>query len=233
MSAVGAVVPVARPRALGQAPHRRNHASCHGRQQTVLIPVSYGGAGHEGGIATKGYQPTSGSGVTIGAGVDLSQTNAQDLQDDGVPQSIIDYLKPWMVPVDEVLATVGRLGWPSLSTSNAQTLSQDVFNNIYSQVSGFFNAQTTKGFAFNTFPQGVQTAIVDAAYPNGVHLWQAASPYARAMWADALSGNWAAAESEFNSWQPPNVRYPQDGSQIQTDISLGLIPAKDTNGQCP
>lgn len=86
---------------------------------------------------------------------------------------------------------------------------------------------------FNTFPHGVQTAIVDAAYPNGVHLWQAASPYARAMWADALAGNWAAAESEFNSWLPPNQRYPKDANLLSADISAGRIPPNDTNGQCP
>jgi hypothetical protein len=187
----------------------------------------------EGGVRTKGYQPTSSSGVTIGAGVDLSQTQAQEMQNYGVPPSIIDHLKSWMVPASQVQATVETYGWPTLSSTDAQTLSQDVFNGIYNQVSGYFNAQNAYGFAFDTLPGGVQTAIVDAAYPNGVHLWEAASPYARDMWADALAGNWAAALNEFIHWQPPYWRYNNDGGLISEDIDSGIIPADDTQGQCP
>lgn len=185
----------------------------------------------EGGVRTQGYQPSLSSGVTIGAGVDLSQTQTSELKAYGVPQAIITYLTPWMVPASEVPTTVNRIGWPVLSTANAQILSEDVFNGIYNQVEGYFNEQTTKGFAFNTFPAGVQTAIVDAAYPNGPHLWEAKSVYARAVWADALVGNWNAAENEFNSWQPYNHRYVLDETDILNDIDSSLIPYNDTQGK--
>ncbi|MGH2508979.1 MAG: pesticin C-terminus-like muramidase [Ktedonobacteraceae bacterium] len=87
---------------------------------------------NEGGVRTTGYQPSKTSGVTIGAGVDLSQWNTvQALENAGVSSTVANYLKTWMVSASQVQSTVDAHGWPQLSATDALNLSKDIYNTIY------------------------------------------------------------------------------------------------------
>lgn len=175
--------------------------------------------------------------MTIGAGVDLSMTQASEMNSYGVPAAIIDALSDWMVAPGDGPSAVAQYGYPTLSTADAGTLSGKIFIGDAFAVAGHWNAQSTQGIDFFALPNGAQTALVDASYPNGPNLAGAGSPYARAMWGDALAGNWTAVAAEFRSWKDSNGvhenRYTLDANDIQAMINRSYLPANGTKGLCP
>jgi len=203
-----------------------------------------------GGIALGGYvpktkngQPAAYSGVTIGFGVDLGQLNTPAaLEHYGVPTTLANALKPWMVLQGQDAQDLLNLHPLNLSLTNAQTLSSDVLQGIYNALAASFDTnlsgkQASYNVNFEEFPLGVQTALTDVAYNYGPSfgLSSGAPSTIKNLRTDMESGNWSGVAQDLDdlSGGNPYSRFATDATFVNIAINLHTIPSDDTKGNCP
>ena len=183
-------------------------------------------------MATTANVPSSSSGVTIGAGVDLHAQTASGLAADGVPQSIIDSLAPYMNPSLTGSAATAALtanGGLSLSASDAQTLTTDVMNNYIARTEAVFNAHSQVQ-TFSELPADTQTAIVDLAFQYNPESLPSRAP---SFFNDIATGNWIQGANELDDFGDafPSRRQAESGL-LNNDMTDHAIPLDSTLGQC-
>ena len=175
----------------------------------------------EGGIRTSGYWPNdANSGVTIGGGVDLAGRTEAELRGWGVPQSVIDILKPYFHYQGS--AAQSYLSSHPLTLTQAQandltTRAQDAFTRIVAT-----NYNNDSGGNFYSLPSGAQTAIVSVAYQYGPNL--GAPDVTPAFWSQVTSGNWAAAVANLNNFGDAyDSRRDREAALIAADLNAGRL----------
>lgn len=176
------------------------------------------------GFSATGYVPKENgaisptSGVTIGFGVDLGGKTETSLLSDGVPQSIADILAPYTQLKGQDAQNKLDQSPLTLTTDQANTVSEVYMNLIGSQVGQDYNAASSS--SFSSLPKGTRSAVVDLAYQYGTGL-STATP---SFWGDITSQNWASAVSELNNFHDSYpTRRQSEANLIQADINDGLL----------
>lgn len=194
--------------------------------------VNYGAIdNHEGGVQLKAYIPTSTSGVTIAAGIDLSNQGSNFFSEIGLTdQSLINELTPYL---NQTSQQAESMPWQSLAISPQQAteLDQAFGGWLYNTV-----AQAYEGYAgvpFSDLSAGIQTALMDVAYNIPT-----ANLFSSITWADALNGNWSkvaadlqgTAQYVYNGTGGNATRRIDDANMILNDIKNGDAPANALDG---
>ena len=190
---------------------------------------------NEGGIYTTSYVPNDNgavighSGMTIGAGIDIGNQSVSGLQDlvqnYGLSAGLANELEKY----------VGITGQPALAfvQANQITLSSDQVTNLDesfwsyagARVAAQFNSSETfgSGFTFDELPGNTQTAIADIYW----HYASANNGFLTKtdLWTQIITGNWAAAANNIETWTPsPVARNQSMGNLIIQDLNAGLLP---------
>lgn len=147
-----------------------------------------GTANYLGGPNPERYVPMGVSGVTIGTGVDLGQTDADTLRGMGVPDAVIRQLVPYLGKrkADAVRALHER---PLvISAEDADVLDAAMLKHHVGKISARYDRDAGEG-AFEKLPWQAQAVIVSIQYQRGVHspskyknTWRA---FVRQDWKDA------------------------------------------------
>ena len=196
---------------------------CH-TQRSAKNRVNYGFlSSQEGGLTTHGYIPAGGqSGVTIGVGVDLGQQAAAALAQEGVSPPLIAILKPYLGLQGQAAATYLNQHPLTITTTQAQALTQAVQTNLVNTIAGFYTTAAVPPSPFFQLPAGAQTAIADLAYQYGPYLNSRTPIY----WSQVTQGEWGAAVQNLNHF---GDAYPSrrrlEATLIQNDITGGKLPA--------
>ena len=149
-----------------------------------------GTANYYGGPNPERYVPMGISGVTIGTGVDLGQTDAATLGGMGVNPGIVNQLWPYLGQ-RQAAAVAGLHRLPlTISQDVADELDAAMLNHHISKISAYYDAATDPG-TFASLPWQAQAAIVSIQYQRGVksprkypNTWSA---LVRQDWADAAA----------------------------------------------
>lgn len=143
-----------------------------GPQQTRgYIPCNLttgGTANYTGGATPERYVPMGVSGVTIGTGVDLGQTDADTLRGMGVPDAVIQQLVPYLGKrkADAVRALHER---PLvISAGDADVLDAAMLKHHVGKISARYDRDAGEG-AFEKLPWQAQAVIVSIQYQRGVN----------------------------------------------------------------
>ena len=167
-------------------------ATVEGKQQTQgYIPCDLAGGGtanYRGGPNPERYAPMGVSGVTIGTGVDLGQTSAEELTRMGVSSTTINSLRPYLGQSGP--AAVDVLARLPLTVS--QAVADELDEALHTRHIGIAQARYDKDAgagAFEALPWQAQAAISSIIYQRGpgsirkfANTWAA---FVRQDWSDA------------------------------------------------
>lgn len=180
-------------------------------------------AGHEGGDLPAAYVVGGDhphSGVTIGRGFDLAQHTPADLARYGVPDDVINTLRP-------VLGSPGHPGLQGQAAADylrqhaaemrtppdaVEQMNQGAMNDIQGSVARAFN-DANPTMNFEDLPPAAQTAIMDVAYnygPRGLQQTFAGG----AFWRHVTGNDWAGAQADLASAGRRNHRFAEDGGLL-------------------
>ena len=167
-------------------------ATVEGKQQTQgYIPcdlVGGGTANYRGGPNPERYKPMGVSGVTLGTGVDLGQTDAATLMKIGVSAATVNSLRPYLEQSGP--AAVGVLHRLPLTVNQAvaEELDAAMIGHHISKIAAYYDAAVAAN-AFAGLPWQAQAVIVSIQYQRGVksprkypNTWAA---FVRQDWPDA------------------------------------------------
>lgn len=147
-----------------------------------------GTANYYGGPNPERYVPMGISGVTIGTGVDLGQTDAATLGGMGVNPGIVSQLRPYLGQRQAAAVAVLHRLPLTISQDVADELDAAMLNHHISKISAYYDAATDPG-TFASLPWQAQAAIVSIQYQRGVNsprkypnTWKA---FVNQGWADA------------------------------------------------
>jgi hypothetical protein len=153
----------------------------------------------EGGVQVKGYVPKDGdgsplgqSGVTVGCGVDLGQHSAGSLAAWGVPDGVIEVVRPYLGLRREAAVEALKASPLELSEGDAMALTAAAQRAILMDVLSRYDVAAT-GRRFTDLSPGAQTALVSVAYQYGTRL-DVRTPR---FWNRAINGNEAAMKAEL------------------------------------
>ena len=210
---------------------------CH-TQRSAKNRVDYGFLSERespgGRPVTTGYIPTNKktntvigqSGVTIGVGVDLGQQTAAALQAEGVSGSLITILTPYLGLQGQTAATYLNQHPLTITTAQAQALTQAVQTHLINTIAGFYTAAAVPPSPFFQLPAGAQTAIADLAYQYGPYLSRRTPIY----WSQVTRGEWGAAVQNLNHFGDAYpTRRQAEGRLIQGDITGGQLPLTEAS----
>ncbi|WP_298034497.1 pesticin C-terminus-like muramidase [uncultured Desulfovibrio sp.] len=150
-----------------------------------------GTANYTGGPSPERYVPMGISGVTVGTGVDLGQTDAATLADIGVEQGLINRLRPYLGQRKADAVDVLRRLPLIVSQDVADELDAAMLNHHIAKISASYDRAVGAPGRFATLPWQAQAAIVSIQYQRGVksprkypNTWSA---LVRQDWADAAA----------------------------------------------
>jgi hypothetical protein len=174
----------------------------------------------EGGTADK-------SGVTIGKGIDLGGKTPEGLRRSGVPEALIDKLRPYLgLKGPEARSRIRELAGPQtrnlvLNKTELGILDNAVKKSLLQEMEEFYDkraVQQGSSLRFKDLPRALQTAVYSVGYNIGPKktmgygkkgedlLVQKKSEYVN--WPkQVVQGDWgAAAKNLLGSWHNPNRR---------------------------
>lgn len=125
----------------------------------------------EGGRKTEGYVPDhsgSKSGVTIATGVDLGQWNETQLRNVGVPENLIEKLKPYLGLIKNDALQKIRENPLTISKEEARILDRRIKNHFAESFIDHYN--TNSNISFKNIEPEKQTVIVSVAFQYGIRL---------------------------------------------------------------
>lgn len=147
-----------------------------------------GTANYYGGPNPERYDPMGFSGVTIGTGVDLGQTDAATLQKLGVPEALTTLFSPYLEKQDVAAVYALHAAPLSIGKSEADALDAAMLHHHVNKISARYDKDAGAG-AFESIPWQAQAVIVSIQYQRGVkspskypNTWRA---LVRRDWADA------------------------------------------------
>ena len=150
-----------------------------------------GTANYYGGPNPERYVPMGISGVTIGTGVDLGQTDAATLADIGVEQGIINQLRPYLGQRQAAAVAVLHRLPLTISQDVADELDAAMLNHHITKIADYYDRAVGLPGRFATLPWQAQAVIVSIQYQRGVksprkypNTWSA---LVRQDWADAAA----------------------------------------------
>ncbi len=185
---------------------------------------------NEGGVRTDGYvpkdasgAPAAGSGVTIGAGVDLQFRTAASLQQIGVSQDIINAVSPYFGLSGSAAQNALDQTPLNLTSTQAAELTITVQDAVQANLTGAYNNATP--FAnFDNLPPNTQTAIFDLAYQYG----DGSNLAARTpnFWNQITTGDWQGAVNNLNNFGDGNpTRRQAEAALMQNDLNQYTMPS--------
>ena len=107
------------------------------------------------------------SGVTVGTGVDLGQTNKDTLRGMGVSNAVAYKLMPYLEQSRAAAVDALHRLPLTLSQAAADELDEAMLNHHISKISAYYDAATDPG-TFASLPWQAQAAIVSIQYQRGV-----------------------------------------------------------------
>lgn len=182
----------------------------------------------EGGVTKTADVPGDNSGVTIGAGVDLSKHSIGEISSwSGVSSETISAISPYVnsslvgSAANSALEANGGL---SLSADQAQALTDGAMSAAYNGLANAFNSSAQSGYStFQQLPAGTQTALFSVAYNVGLAALQKYD-----LWNQAISGDWDAAYNNLITWsgggQSIDDRRKLEGEEMKSDLDSKQIP---------
>ncbi|MEI7378074.1 pesticin C-terminus-like muramidase [Dickeya chrysanthemi] len=177
------------------------------------------------GMRTDGYvplnkdgTPVENSGVTIGMGIDLGQREAKDLIRDGVPNSIVEKLKPYMkLKKASALQKIREI--PLKLTSNEANILSNIYiqKSIQSLETEFDNE--SKGVKFSQLPVNTRTMILDLAHQYGNLKLKTPK-----TWGFIINQQWGELVKELKDFHDKYpTRREREAALIVDDINNGRI----------
>lgn len=126
-----------------------------------------GTANYKGGPNPERYIAMGASGVTIGTGVDLGQTDKDTLRGMGVSNAVVYKLMPYLEQSRAAAVDALHRLPLTLSQAAADELDEAMLNHHISKISAYYDAATDHG-TFASLPWQAQAAIVSIQYQRGV-----------------------------------------------------------------
>ncbi len=126
-----------------------------------------GTANYKGGPNPERYVAMGESGVTVGTGVDLGQTNKDTLRGMGVSNAVAYKLMPYLEQSRAAAVDALHRLPLTLSQAAADELDEAMLNHHISKISAYYDAATDPG-TFASLPWQAQAAIVSIQYQRGV-----------------------------------------------------------------
>ena len=169
-----------------------NRPGFEGPQQLRgYIPCNLSGGGtanYYGGDHPERYIPMGISGVTVGTGVDLGQTDAASLAGMGVEEALIERLRPWLGRRQRDAVNALHAAPLVLAAADADALDAAMLGHHVKKISARYDRDAGAG-AFAELPWQAQAVIVSIQYQRGVN-----SPYKYPnTWAALVRRDWADA----------------------------------------
>ena len=151
--------------------------------------ASGGTANYKGGPNPERYAPMGVSGVTIGTGVDLGQTDAETLNGMGVSAGIVNQLRPYLGRGKAAAVAVLHRLPLTISQAVADELDAAMLNHHIAKIVDYYDRAVGLPGCFATLPWQAQAVIVSIQYQRGVksprkypNTWKA---FVNQDWADA------------------------------------------------
>lgn len=126
-----------------------------------------GTANYKGGPNPERYIAMGASGVTIGTGVDLGQTDKDTLRGMGVSNAVVYKLMPYLEQSRAAAVDALHRLPLTLSQAAADELDEAMLNHHISKISAYYDAATDPG-TFASLPWQAQATIVSIQYQRGV-----------------------------------------------------------------
>ena len=150
--------------------------------------VGGGSANYYGGPNPERYDPMGISGVTVGTGVDLGQTDAQTLLGMGVPESLTTLFRPYLGKRQEAAVYALHAAPLYIGRDEADALDSAMLGHHVQKISRRYDRDAGSG-AFDALPWQAQAVIVSIQYQRGVN---SPSKYPN-TWAALVRRDWADA----------------------------------------
>lgn len=126
-----------------------------------------GTANYKGGPNPERYIAMGASGVTVGTGVDLGQTDKDTLRGMGVSNAVVYKLMPYLEQSRAAAVDALHRLPLTLSQAAADELDEAMLNHHISKISAYYDAANDHG-TFASLPWQAQAAIVSIQYQRGV-----------------------------------------------------------------
>lgn len=138
------------------------------------------------GFRTKAYLDTAKNGVrvTVGEGVNLSDTSINQLRDIGIPEDLITKVAPYIGKRGEAARQALRNNPLELSEEEAMSLSKAFKQDTIDKLNAAYKSET--GVELKDIPAPARTVLISLGYNIGANL-KSATPK---IWRAALSGRW-------------------------------------------
>lgn len=150
--------------------------------------VGGGTANYYGGPNPERYEPMGISGVTVGTGVDLGQTDADTLRGMGIADGVIVRLRPYLGLRQEAAVLALHAAPLTLAAGDADALDAAMLRHHVHKIAGRYDRDAGVG-AFARLPWQAQAVIVSIQYQRGV---SSPSKYPN-TWAALVRRDWADA----------------------------------------
>ena len=150
--------------------------------------VGGGTANYYGGPNPERYEPMGISGVTVGTGVDLGQTDADTLRGMAIADGVIVRLRPYLGLRQEAAVLALHAAPLTLAAGDADGLDAAMLRHHVHKIAGRYDRDAGVG-AFARLPWQAQAVIVSIQYQRGVN---SPSKYPN-TWAALVRRDWADA----------------------------------------
>ena len=161
----------------------------------IPCDLSSGGtANYFGGPNPERYEPMGISGVTVGTGVDLGQTDAATLRGMGVPEALTTLFQPYLGKQDVAAVYALHAAPLSIGMSEADALDAAMLRHHVQKISARYDRDAGAG-AFAELPWQAQAVIVSIQYQRGVN---SPSKYPN-TWAALVRRDWADAAARLKN----------------------------------
>lgn len=171
--------------------------------------VSGGTANYKGNGDPSDYRVMGISGVTVGRGVDLGQTDTETLRRIGVPEGLIDRVSPYLGKRETAAIEALHETPLSLSNADAEILSACMLRHHIGLIAARYDLDAGDG-AFESLPWQAQAVITSILYQRGVN-----SPkYFPNTWRALVNQDWCDAASRFRNgtlWEGYQSRRKAEG----------------------
>lgn len=165
------------------------------------------------------YDPQGNSGVTIASGLDLGQHNEEDLKRIGIPDRLVNKMKPFLrLQGEAAKKEANRL---TISEAEAAEIDRYLFAHTYRETARRFNEAAASGLSFEDLPIEAQTVIVSVSHQYGNNLAENAPKF----WSHVTNGRWADADAELRDFGDSDApRRKAEAELLAKAINAGALP---------
>ncbi len=172
-----------------------------------------GTANYFGGANPERYDPMGISGVTVGTGVDLGQTDASTLRKIGVSDETIAFIKPYLGKEKRAAIMALHSAPLTITQAMADELDRCMIDHHISIIANRYDRDAGKG-TFEQLPWQAQAVITSILYQRGVN-----SPSKfKNTWQALVNRDWATASKKFQTaslWNGYTSRRRAEGKILE------------------